>query len=228
MKVVVSGGTGYIGGEVLSQCLNHRSITSVIILARRDPGTWATNSKAKVLILKDFTSYDESTINEVKTADAAIWCLGTYNGDKTIDVEFPLAFINIIKNQRPPSSTPFRFVQLSGAFTEPPPKEGEQERSLWYFANGRRIRGLAEATVLATADGASPDEYAVYLVKPAGVAPKTVSGSLFRCVTGDSLSVGISDLGATIVDLAITGNEQKVFSNREIIKYAKELRERST
>lgn len=227
MKVVVSGGTGYIGGEVVSQCLEHRSITSVIILARRDPGTWANNPKAKVVILKDFTSYDEATANEVKTADAAIWCLGTYTGDQTIDIDFPLAFINIIKTQRPRSSTPFRFVQLSGAFTEPPPKEGEQARSLWYFANGRRVRGLAEAKVLETAEGASPDDYTVYLVKPAGVASRTVGGKLVRCVAGDSLSVDIGDLGATIVDLAVTGNEQRVLSNREIIKHARGLRERS-
>lgn len=232
MKVVISGGTGYIGGEVVSQCLEHPSITSVIILARRDPGTWTNNPKAKVVILKDFTSYDEATIDEVKTASAAIWCLGTYTGDERIDIEFPLAFINIIKTRRSPggstTTTPFRFVQLSGAFTEPPPPEGQPERSLWYFSHGRRTRGMTEAKVLETAEGADPSEYAVYLLKPAGVASKTIAGSLVRCVSGDSLSVGIGDLGATLVDVAVNGNEQKVFSNREIIRHARELHEISS
>lgn len=225
MKVVLSGSTGYIGGEVLRECLNHPSITSVIILARRDPGNLADNAKAKVVIVEDFTAYDEVTTNEIRTADASIWCLGTMTGDERVDIEFPLAFINIIKT-RPAGSKPFRFVQLSGAFTEPPPQEGQQGRALWFYANGRRVRGLMETKVLETAEDASPAEYAVYLVKPAGVAPKTVTGSLMQCVMGDSLSIPILDLSLTIVDLAVNGNEQKVFSNREIMSHAKGLRER--
>ena len=227
MKVVLSGSTGYIGAEVLRQCLSHPSITSVIVLTRRDPGNLADNPKAKVIIVKDFTSYDEPTIGELRTADAAIWCLGTKTGDERIDIEFPLAFIKIIKT-RPPGSKPFRFVQMSGAFTEPPPKEGQPDRSLWFYANGRRVRGLTEAKVLETAEDASPSEYTVYAVKPGGVMLQNTTGALVRCVFGNSLSIGIDDLGATVVDLAIHGNEQKVFTNQEIIDYAKTLRERST
>ena len=78
MKVVLSGSTGLIGGEVLTQCLNHPSITSVLVLTRRDPGELAGNRKAKVIIVKDFTSYEELTTNELKTADAAIWCMGPF------------------------------------------------------------------------------------------------------------------------------------------------------
>ena len=87
MKVVLSGSTGFMGGEVLTQCLNHPSITSVLVLTRRDPEDLAQNPKAKVIIVKDFTSYDEITINELKTADAAIWCMGTFNGDESVDIE---------------------------------------------------------------------------------------------------------------------------------------------
>jgi len=227
MKVVLSGSTGYIGGEVLRECLNHPSITSVVILARRDPGNLDDNAKAKVMIVKDFTAYDEATISEIRTADATIWCLGTMTGDERVDIEFPLAFINIIKT-RPAGSKPFRFVQLSGALTEPPPADGQQPRALWFYANGRRVRGLMEAKVLQTADDVSPAEYSVYLVKPAGVAPNTMVGSLMRCAMGDSLSIPMIDLSVTIVDLAVNGNEQKVFSNREIMNYARRLRERPT
>ena len=127
MKVVLSGSTGYIGGEVLTQCLNHPSITSVLVLTRRNPGDLAENSKVKVIIVKDFTLYDELTVKDLKTADAAIWCMGTFNGDESVDIEYPLAFIKAIKT-RPPGSTHFRYVQLGGAFTEPPPKDGQKER----------------------------------------------------------------------------------------------------
>ncbi|KIW56501.1 hypothetical protein PV05_05160 [Exophiala xenobiotica] len=225
MKVVLSGGTGYIGKEVLTQCLNHPSITSVLILTRREPGPLAEHPKAKVIIVKDFTSYDEHTINEVKTADAAIWCLGTYTGDKRVDIDYPLTFINTIKT-RPPGST-FRYVQLGGAFTEPPPKEGQKERSLWFFAHGRRVRGATEARVLESAADGSHSGFTVYVVKPGGVVPKD-KGILQRCVFGDSISVRIDELGATMIDLAVRGSEQKVFQNQDIIKHARKLQEQSS
>ena len=227
MKIVLSGSTGYIGGEVLTQCLNHPSITSVLILTRRHPGALAENPKVKVIIVKDFTLYDELTLNELKTANAAIWCLGTFNGDERIDIEYPLTFIKAIKT-RPLGSTPFRYVQLGGAFTEPPPKEGEKERSLWYYANGRRIRGATEARVLAesTEEGSSQREFAVYVVKPGGVLPQ--NRAFLQRWVGDSLSIRMDELGATMVDLAVRENKQKVFRNREIIEHARRLLEKST
>lgn len=222
MKVVLSGCTGYIGGEVLTQCLNHPSITSVLVLTRRDPGNLAENPKAKVIIVKDFTFYDESTINELKTADAAIWCMGTFNGDEKVDIEYPLAFIKAIK-ARPPRPTHFRYIQLGGAFTEMPPKEGQKERSLWFYANGRRVRGAAEARVLESAEDGSQGTFTAYVVKPGAVLPTILP----RCISVDSLSIGINELGATMVDLAIRGQEQKVFHNREIIEYGRKLQEKS-
>lgn len=225
MKVVLSGSTGYIGGEVLTQCLNHPSITSVLVLTRRNPGDLAENSKVKVIIVKDFTLYDELTVKDLKTADAAIWCMGTFNGDESVDIEYPLAFIKAIKT-RPPGSTHFRYVQLGGAFTEPPPKDGQKERSLWFYANGRRVRGVAEAKVLESAEDGSQSGFTVYVVKPGAVLPKD-RAILQRCILGDSLSIRINELGATMVDLAVQGNKQKVFNNREIIKHGRKLQEES-
>lgn len=225
MKIVLSGSTGFIGGEVLTQCLNHPSVTSVLVLTRRDPGDLAENPKAKVIIVKDFTSYDENTINELKSSDAAIWCMGTFNGNERVDIEYPLTFIEAIKT-RPPGSTHFRYVQLGGAFTEPPPQEGQRERSLWFFANGRRVRGAAEARVLESAEDGSQSEFTVYVVKPGAVLRKD-KAILQRCILGDSLSIRIDELGATMVDLAVQGNEQKVFHNQDIIRHARKLQAKS-
>ena len=226
MKVVVSGGTGYIGREVLHQCLNHPSITSVLVLTRRDVGELAENPKARVIIVKDFNSYDEATLNELRTADAALWCLGTFNGDEKVDIEYPLTFINAIKTQ-PSRSTPFRYVQLGGAFTEPPPKEDEKERYLWYYTNGRRVRGAAEAKVMECTEAGPRSKFIVHIVKPGAVLSKN-RGFLEKCVLGESLSVGMNELRATMVDLAVHGSEQKVFFNQDIIKHGRELKERTT
>jgi len=225
MKVILSGSTGYIGGEILTQCLTHPSITSLLILTRRHPGPLAAHPKAKVILVKDFTSYDDPTIHELQTADAAIWCLGTYTGDESVDIEHPLAFIKAIQTRPPGSTTPFRYVQLGGACTEQPPKEGQKERSLWFYANGRRVRGAAEARVLECAGDGSQSELSVYVVKPGGVLPKN-GASIPRWIVGESLFVGIKELGATMVDLAVRGSEQKIFRNREIIEYGRKLQER--
>lgn len=222
MKVILSGSTGYIGSEVLTQCLNHPSITTVILLTRRDPGGLAENPKVKVIPVSDFTSYDESTLDEFETADAAIWCLGTYHGDEKVDIEFPLTFIRAIKT-RALESQAFRYVQLGGAFTEPPPGEGQGERSLWYFANGRRIRGAAEARVLECSDDAVQNAFEVYLVKPGAALPR--NGAIFQCVLGSSLSIGITELGAAMVDLAVYGNEKRVFQNNDLLQYKPSLRD---
>lgn len=222
MRVILSGSTGYIGSEVLTQCLNHPSITTVILLTRRDPGGLAENPKVKVILVSDFTSYDESTLDELEAADAAIWCLGTYHGDEKVDIEFPLTFIRAIK-ARALEPKAFRYVQLGGAFTEPPPREGQGERSLWYFANGRRIRGAAEARVLECSDDAVQNAFEVYLVKPGAVLPR--NGAILQCVLGSFLSIGITELGATMVDLAVYGNEKRVFQNNDLFQYKPSLRD---
>jgi hypothetical protein len=218
MKVVVSGSTGLIGSQVLAHCLEHPSITSVIVLTRRALPSVATHAKAKILIVSDFTSYPPSTIAELQTADAAVWCLGTYTGDEKVDIAFPLTFIAAIK-ARPTGPKPFRYIQLGGALTEPPPKDGEQPRSLWYFANGRRVRGMTETRVLEAAEANEQGGFEVHVVKPAGVVPK--EGVVFRTVAwvvGDAMTIGIDELAAAMVDLTVHGGEQSVLGHRDLLR----------
>lgn len=76
MKVIIAGSTGFIGREVLEQCLQNPSITSIIALARRDLPASITSTagqKLKVAIIKDFLSYPESVLQDIKGADACIW-----------------------------------------------------------------------------------------------------------------------------------------------------------
>lgn len=224
MKVVLSGATGFIGYEVLTQCLNHPSITSVIALTRRDLNL-AANSKVKVIKVKDFTSYDEATVDELRTADAAIWCMGTNTGDQKVDIEYPLTFIKAIKTRSSASTTPFRYVHVGGAFTEPPLQEGEQGRHLWFYAHGRRTRGAMETRVMEEDD---PDcGFVVYMVKPGAVLSNN-GNMLLKYIIGDSMSIQNNELGAAMIDLAVNGNEQKLFNNQELLNHGRKLLEKST
>lgn len=74
MKLILTGSTGFIGQEVLSQCLLHPDITSLVALSRRPLPSSVTNSpKLKVVILEDFTSYPENVLKELEGAEACIW-----------------------------------------------------------------------------------------------------------------------------------------------------------
>jgi uncharacterized protein YbjT (DUF2867 family) len=75
MKVILTGCTGFIGTEVLTQCLGHPGISSIIALSRRPlPSTPRfTNPKLKVVILQDFTTYPDSILEEIRGAEGCIW-----------------------------------------------------------------------------------------------------------------------------------------------------------
>ena len=74
MKVILAGPTGFIGCEVLEQCLQHSFITSIVALSRRElPSSVSSNPKVKVAIMNDYLSYPESVLQDIKGAEACIW-----------------------------------------------------------------------------------------------------------------------------------------------------------
>ena len=76
MKVIVVGGTGFVGREVIRQSLAHPSITSVISLGRRTtsaPDDAANAGKLTSVTCDDFTNYSESVKSALAGADACIW-----------------------------------------------------------------------------------------------------------------------------------------------------------
>jgi nucleoside-diphosphate-sugar epimerase len=73
MKVILTGSTGFIGGEVLKQCLSNPQIDSLVVLSRRDLPHLNSKPKAKVIIIKDFIQYSSDAVNEFEDSDACIW-----------------------------------------------------------------------------------------------------------------------------------------------------------
>jgi uncharacterized protein YbjT (DUF2867 family) len=73
MKVILTGSTGFIGGGVLSQCLQNPAITSIIVLSRRALPDSAANPKVKVIVMEDFTSYPDEVLKEIAGADGCLW-----------------------------------------------------------------------------------------------------------------------------------------------------------
>ena len=78
MKVVLSGATGFIGSEVLRQCIAHPDITAIVCLARREIPEEVSGKSDKVhtVILKDhkdWSKWSEATRKAVEGADMALW-----------------------------------------------------------------------------------------------------------------------------------------------------------
>ena len=63
MKVIITGSTGMVGKGVLFECLDNRSIDSVLIINRETVGL--KHPKLKEIIHKDF--FDLSTIHKLLT-----------------------------------------------------------------------------------------------------------------------------------------------------------------
>lgn len=75
MKFVLTGCTGFIGGEVLAQCLRNPAITSIIALSRRNlPDAVTKDPKLQVVVMEDFNSYPDSVLKGLSGANACIWC----------------------------------------------------------------------------------------------------------------------------------------------------------
>jgi uncharacterized protein YbjT (DUF2867 family) len=76
MKLILTGTTGFIGREVLSQALAHPSITSIIALTRHPlPAAFASSSNPKLqnVLVDDFLNYTPSVLEQLSGADGCIW-----------------------------------------------------------------------------------------------------------------------------------------------------------
>jgi hypothetical protein len=61
--------------------------------------------------------------------------MGTIAGNKTLEIDYPLAFGNAFSKILPAPDKKFRYIHLSGAATE-----GDQERSLWFKGEMRKMK----------------------------------------------------------------------------------------
>ncbi|PMD48414.1 hypothetical protein L207DRAFT_627146 [Hyaloscypha variabilis F] len=201
MKFILTGCTGFIGSEVLSQCLRNPTITSVVALSRRKlPDSVANDPKLKLVIMKDFNLYSESALKEISGADACIWCMGTTAGDKVLEVDYPLAFGNAFS---PTPKKKFRYIYLSGATTE-----RDQEKPLWFKADMRKMKGQAEQNMLdfVTTEG-TKGLWETLIVKSGFVISKDIRSprDIMGWMMGMKACIRVDELAATMIDAALNG-----------------------
>jgi nucleoside-diphosphate-sugar epimerase len=74
MKVILTGVTGFIGSEILTQCQQDPTITSIIALTRRPLSeTISKDPKVEAIVMEDFNTYSDEVVEKMEGADACIW-----------------------------------------------------------------------------------------------------------------------------------------------------------
>jgi len=219
MKVILTGSTGFIGQEVLNQCLANPSITSVIALSRRDlPASVTTNPKLKVIIHKDYTIYPDDMLNELAGSSACIWSLGSFVGKSTVEaarkvnVDAPLeaakVFAAALASQLS-TGAKFRFIFVSGQLSEK-----DQTKSLWIFQDSRRFRGEVE-TKLSEFASQKQKTFEAFLARPAAVLPRNtaIREWMIKTFIPGSKCVRLNHLAMVLVDIALNGSETQTIEN---------------
>ncbi|KAI0532640.1 hypothetical protein GGR58DRAFT_517562 [Xylaria digitata] len=222
MKVLLTGASGSIGGECLTQCLSHPGISTVVAFVRRDlPADLSSHPKLKYVLIKDFSQWPEDVLQAHADAAGIIWAMGSYKGSQTADLEYPLAFLESMERvlKTKPTRPRFRYVHLGGMFTR-----HDQEKKLWLLEYPRKIRGLGEAKALEFGD-AHQDTWRIFVVRPGGVATKEMIGSrTVASILGENWCVRIEELGAFTAHLATDGEgETSVIENARIARKGREL-----
>lgn len=218
MKLVLTGSTGYIGGQALTHCLQDARIDQVVVLSRRPLPNLDNVEKAKVVNMKDFNVYTPEVLADIEDADAAIWCVGSFNGDPIVEVDYPCSFYEAMTTSKhyQARSKPFRFVHIGGAFTV-----RDQTKWLWWMNDARKGCGLGESTVLSFADAAeSKGRWESYVVKPGIIVPARKDANYAwqaaRFVVGSDIFAWNDDVAATMIELALEGGQETSISSRTV------------
>lgn len=217
MKLILTGVTGFIGSEVLSQCRRDPVVTSIIALSRRPlPSSIQADPKVTVIVMSDFTSYPSSVISQLEGADACIWAMGTTEGRKDIEIDYPLAFCNAIAPAVARQGKPFRYIHTSGRLAE-----HDQEKCLLFLSEGRRIKGKAEMEMMdfeTNGEKLHGGYWQTFIVKPSMVLPKKGEKGDLRWLGSVFIgSVDVDELAAAMIDIGRNGSEEQISHNAEVV-----------
>lgn len=137
-KVIITGATGMVGKGILLECLDHQSISEVLVIGRNSIGI--KHPKLKELIHKDFSDFSNEK-KKLSGYDACFFSLGisaaglTENQYIMITHNYTLALAKILFDINPNMT----FNYVSGQGTD----SSEKGRQMW-----ARVKGKTENDLL--------------------------------------------------------------------------------
>lgn len=211
MKVLLTGGTGMVGGHVLEYCLQNEKISEVVSFVRKASGQ--SHKKLTEVVLQDFEDYT-SQAQHFENVDAAHFCIGVYTGQvpddvfKKITVDYAVQFAKMLEANSPQA----KYCLLSGQGAD------RKEKSRTSFA---RYKGMAENQIDAM-------DLAFHSFRPGYIYPVvprkepnmmyTVSRKLYPLlkVFGRNASIKSTELANAMVKVGLEGASKNILENRDI------------
>ncbi|CDG82592.1 NAD-dependent epimerase/dehydratase family protein [Janthinobacterium agaricidamnosum] len=213
MNIILTGATGFAGGEVLSALLADPAVHQVTALVRR--GLGVAHPKLKEVIVNDFLDY--SALTSSLQADACIWCLGVSQTEVSKEDYIKITFDYALAAARAmlAINPQLRFCFVSGRSSD------QDEKSLTLQGN---IKGRTEKHLSAL----SPN---VFIFRPAFIKPARPGTArpwipkLFEPVAWvvdhftDGFSVDTGALARCLIGVAKNGGGQRIYDNAAIRQY---------
>ncbi|KAF2766754.1 hypothetical protein EJ03DRAFT_297769 [Teratosphaeria nubilosa] len=243
MKLVLAGATGFVGSEVLEQCIAHNYIEKIVVLTRKPlDGKYFHNKRATQKIVEiiheDFAVYDESLLRRLRDegVEGCIWALGRakmeqFNNDKDeatrVNMHYPMQAAQafaihlataLSPQKMPKQKFPFRFIFISGWGAEQ-----NQFRTLWLWNDSRKIKGAAEKGIFDIADNSEVIQghrcFEAISLRPGQVIQRgDAIGTILYEATVPSIAVDRLAKMAIRQVLMGTGDEKKrVLENKECL-----------
>lgn len=220
-KVIITGATGMVGKGVLLECLDHDSISEVLVIGRNPLGM--KHPKLRELIHKDFTNFSEVR-NQIAGFDACFFCMGISAAGlkeeqyKQITYDFTLALAKTLFEINPKMT--FNYVSGEGTDTS------EKGRMMW-----ARVKGKTENDLLKLGF------VQAFMFRPGAIIPlrgiksRTKSYQfmydyfmwlvkLIKLIAPNSV-VNTTQIGLAMINSMLNGYPEKILRPKDILKLSK-------
>jgi hypothetical protein len=238
MKILLCGATGFIGKEVLEQCIKHNYVEHIYCLTRKTlDAKYATHRKVTQVIHEDFSQYPEYLLEKLAGygIEGCIWAIGgqrqvfkNKEEAESVGIHYPIQAANAFASRlaihldpnAPPNKQkfPFRFIFVSGWGAEQ-----DQFRSLWMYAESRKIKGAAEKGIFDIADNSELIEgkrcFEAIALRAGGVLPP---GDSVSNLFSESVMpyISVDRLARCSIKMVMEGTgypDKRIFENKDCL-----------
>ncbi|KAI1495495.1 hypothetical protein F5X99DRAFT_403349 [Biscogniauxia marginata] len=220
MNVIITGATGFVGGEVVHQAIANDRIRHAFVLTRKPlPDDISKNGKITVIEHEDFSTYPPDLLQQLAGAEACIWAIGGRASQfpdvetaRKVSVDFTIAAAKAFLAElapQPPDGKKFRFVFCSGKLAE-----WDDEKHLRFMSDTRHIKGQVEKGLCELAD-ANPEKFEVLIVRPGGI---TAKGGRLKATSANLMGfITVDHLARDMLSIVLDGHAKRILESDVLI-----------